>query len=266
MNIHSKTYIKYRHQRMVHVHRHKTETQQKRKMIKHCQSHLDNNVAAVTGLQVEVCDLRAQTSLHLFIHLVTGLHQLHSQIHVVPREAVVGPQCQGSWQEAHQVVLKGSDRGKGTIRKEGTEEWWEIMMIAKIWLIERLHRSVQLLIQQKHKGWLIQQGGHCWFWQIPVVCGTSKTAGLCQPQAIYIITIKMRLSFSAGSWVIKGSKTTQDFGEHLYHFRIEAVMWQLSNKGQSAGTRLSHKVFFDSFNSLKVVLQQAGQNRKNSTY
>lgn len=60
----------------------------------------------ITGLQAEMCDLRAQPSLHLFVHLVTGLHQLHSQIHMVPREAIVGPKRQGSWQEAHQVVLK----------------------------------------------------------------------------------------------------------------------------------------------------------------
>lgn len=61
------------------------------------QPHLDNNVASVIGLQAEVYDLWAQPSLHLFVHLVTCLHQLHSQIHVVPREAVVGPKRQGSW-------------------------------------------------------------------------------------------------------------------------------------------------------------------------
>lgn len=68
--------------------------------------HLDNNVATVAGLQVEVCDLGAQPSLHLLVHLVTRLHQVHGQIHVVPGEPVVGPQRQGSGQEAHKVVLE----------------------------------------------------------------------------------------------------------------------------------------------------------------
>lgn len=53
---------------------------------------------------------------------------------------------------------------------------------------------------------------------------------------------------------------TLSFVELLYHFGIEAVVGQLSHEGQSAGTRLSHKVFFHSINSLKVVLQQPGQN------
>lgn len=59
----------------------------------------------VTSLYAEVYDLWAQPGLHLLVHLMTCLHQLQSQIHVVPREAVVGPQRQGSWQEAHKVVL-----------------------------------------------------------------------------------------------------------------------------------------------------------------
>ena len=68
-------------------------------------SHLDNNIMVLNGLQVKVCDLWTQPSLHLFVHLVTGLHQLHSQIHVVPWEAVVGPQSQSAWQKTYQVIL-----------------------------------------------------------------------------------------------------------------------------------------------------------------
>lgn len=54
-------------------------------------NHLDNNITPITGLQAEVCNLWAQPSLHLCVHLMTGLHQLHCQIHVVPWEAIVGP-------------------------------------------------------------------------------------------------------------------------------------------------------------------------------
>lgn len=79
--------------------------------IKISQAHLDKNVPTVTDLQREVHDLRAQPRLHLFVHLVARFHQLHSQIHVVPWEPIVGPQRQGSWQEAHKVVLE-SDRKK----------------------------------------------------------------------------------------------------------------------------------------------------------
>lgn len=82
-----------------------------------CQAHLDKNVPAVADLQREVRDLWAQPRLHLFVHLVARFHQLHSQIHVVPWEPIVGPQCQGSWQEAHKVVLE-SDR-----RKRGGNRW-----------------------------------------------------------------------------------------------------------------------------------------------
>lgn len=81
------------------------------KIIFHSQAHLDKNVPIVADLQREVRDLRAQPSLHLFVHLVARFHQLHSQIHVVPWEPIVGPQRQGPWQEAHKVVLE-SDRRK----------------------------------------------------------------------------------------------------------------------------------------------------------
>lgn len=78
--------------------------------IKISQAHLDKNVPTVADLQREVRDLRAQPRLHLFVHLVARFHQLHSQIHVVPWEPIVGPQCQGSWQEAHKVVLERDRR------------------------------------------------------------------------------------------------------------------------------------------------------------
>lgn len=55
--------------------------------------HLNVYIPTVTGLQVKVCDLWTQASLHLFVHLITRLHELHRQVHVVPRKAVVGPQC-----------------------------------------------------------------------------------------------------------------------------------------------------------------------------
>lgn len=64
------------------------------------QSHLDDNISPFSGLQAEVCNLWTQPRLHLDVHLVTGLHQLHCQIHVVPRQAVVDTQRQGSRQEA----------------------------------------------------------------------------------------------------------------------------------------------------------------------
>lgn len=43
-------------------------------------------------------------------------------------------------------------------------------------------------------------------------------------------------------------------------------MGQLSNEGQSAGPRLSNKVFFHSLHSLKVVLQQSRQNKQKMLY
>lgn len=60
-------------------------------------AHLNDDITSVTGLQTEVCNLWAQSSLHLFVHLMTRLHQLHSQIHVVHWEAVVSSQSQGPW-------------------------------------------------------------------------------------------------------------------------------------------------------------------------
>lgn len=68
-------------------------------------THLDLDVAAVTRLQVELGDLRAQARLHLRVHLVARLHELRCQLHVVGGEAVVRAQCQRAWQETHQVVL-----------------------------------------------------------------------------------------------------------------------------------------------------------------
>lgn len=64
----------------------------------------------IAGLQAEVCDLRTEAGLHLFVHLVAGFHQLHSQVHVVPREAVVGPQSKSSRQEADQMILQSNTR------------------------------------------------------------------------------------------------------------------------------------------------------------
>lgn len=55
------------------------------------QSHLDNNVTPITGLKIEVYNLWAQPSLHLCVHVITSLHQLCRQFHVVPREAIVDP-------------------------------------------------------------------------------------------------------------------------------------------------------------------------------
>lgn len=73
---------------------------------------------AVRRHQIEVGNLWTQSRLHLFVHLVTRLHQLDGQIHVVARQIVVGPQGQSPWQEAHQVVLEESQRR----RKEGGGE------------------------------------------------------------------------------------------------------------------------------------------------
>lgn len=54
--------------------------------------HLDVNVTTVAGLQVKVRNLWTQPSLHLLVHLIACLHEFHCQVHVVPREAVVGAQ------------------------------------------------------------------------------------------------------------------------------------------------------------------------------
>lgn len=72
----------------------KKQTKQKRYgTINIIRDHLHVNVPNVTGLQVEVCDLWTQSGLHLFVHLITRLHELDCQVHVVPREAVVGTKC-----------------------------------------------------------------------------------------------------------------------------------------------------------------------------
>lgn len=70
----------------------KTGNQKKERHKKIC-DHLDKNVPSVTGQQVEMCDLRAQPSLHLFVHLVTCFYQLHSQVHVVSWQPIVSPEC-----------------------------------------------------------------------------------------------------------------------------------------------------------------------------
>lgn len=42
-------------------------------------------------MHVEMNYLRAQTSLHLGIHLVAGLNQLFCQLHMISRKAVMCP-------------------------------------------------------------------------------------------------------------------------------------------------------------------------------
>lgn len=76
-------------------------------------AHLDKNVVAVGGQQIEMRNLGAQPRLHLLVHLVACFRQLHGQVHVVARESVVGSQCQGPWQEAHKVVLEWGGGGGG---------------------------------------------------------------------------------------------------------------------------------------------------------
>ena len=61
--------------------------------------HIDVSGAAL--VHVEVDNLWTEACLHLDVHLVAGLHQLFDQIHVVFRQAMVGPESQSAWQETH---------------------------------------------------------------------------------------------------------------------------------------------------------------------
>lgn len=69
-------------------------------------------------MHVEMNYLRAQTRLHLGIHLVAGLHQLFCQLHMISRKAVMCPQCQSARQETYQMVLKER-------RKKGLDELFD---------------------------------------------------------------------------------------------------------------------------------------------
>ncbi len=57
-------------------------------------------------MHVEMRYLRAQTCLHLGVHLVASLHQLFCQLHVISRKAIMCPQRKCARQETNQVVLK----------------------------------------------------------------------------------------------------------------------------------------------------------------
>lgn len=66
-----------------------------------------------------MCNLRAQTCLHLPVHLVAGLHECPSQVHVLRWQAVVDAQGQCPWQEAHQVVHLGVEAAVSKFSHEG---------------------------------------------------------------------------------------------------------------------------------------------------
>lgn len=70
--------------------------------------HID--VPSVVGLQVKVSDLRAQARLHLGIHLMTRLHQLQSQVHVISGQTVVSTESQCARKKTHQMVLNQTER------------------------------------------------------------------------------------------------------------------------------------------------------------
>lgn len=86
----------------------------------HTPTHLHVYVSGAALVHVEVDYLWAQACLHLGIHLVAGLHQLLGQLHVVSRQAVMGPQGQGPRQETHQVILKTSNQ-RNSMSQNGNE-------------------------------------------------------------------------------------------------------------------------------------------------
>lgn len=69
-------------------------------------SYLYIHVADAALIHVEVDNFWTETSLHLDIHLVAGLHQLFGQVHVVCWKAVVSTEGQNTRQKTHQMVLK----------------------------------------------------------------------------------------------------------------------------------------------------------------
>lgn len=86
----------------------------------HAQAHLDLHIFMICPrVHVEMCNLRAQACLHLLVHLVAGLHECPSQIHVVSWQAMVDTQSQRPWQEAHQVVHLGTETAMGKFSHEG---------------------------------------------------------------------------------------------------------------------------------------------------
>lgn len=70
--------------------------------------HID--VPSALVLQVKVSDLWAQARLHLRIHLMTRLHQLQSQVHVISGQAVVSAESQRARKKTHQMILDETDR------------------------------------------------------------------------------------------------------------------------------------------------------------
>lgn len=60
---------------------------------------------AVEAVHVKMGNLGAQASLHLRIHLIARLHELHSQIHVVSWQTIMRSQSQCAWEKTHQMIL-----------------------------------------------------------------------------------------------------------------------------------------------------------------
>lgn len=72
---------------------------------------------AVEAVQVKVGDLGTQAGLHLHIHLIACLHQLHSQIHVVSWQAVMRSQSQRAREKTNQMILEKKNT-EGPIRSQ----------------------------------------------------------------------------------------------------------------------------------------------------
>lgn len=72
---------------------------------------------AVEAVHVKMGNLRAQAGLHLRIHLIARLHELHSQIHVISWQTIMRSQSQRAWKETHQMIL-GKKYRQGSIRSK----------------------------------------------------------------------------------------------------------------------------------------------------
>ncbi len=73
-------------------------------------AHLYIYILCAALMHVEMSYLRAQTCLHLRVHLVASLNQLFCQLHVISRKAIMCPQRKCARQETNQVVLKGTGK------------------------------------------------------------------------------------------------------------------------------------------------------------
>lgn len=182
--------------------------------------YFDIYIPAVEAVQVKVGDLRTQAGLHLHIHLIARLHQLHSQIHVVSWQAVMCSQSQRAREKTHQMILGKKNKGGFHQVTDAAISICNVNVPP-----EKQSNSTELI-----------KNSNLWIKHTHA----PKPAGL-------------QINSKCGM-LSKQKPGRARFPLISHHFGVETSMRQLSYKGVLTGC-LFKQIFLHPVNSLKVVLQ-----------